>query len=295
MEHFILCVFRNTSEARKSEIISDLQLPLSHPDKLLKAVVATISLGVGVDLRVKNVVSFGLGSTPEDIVQEAGRCLRGCSDETEGQRGLAFFFQKGGIAAMHCPPSSDSRSLISDPLPKCQTTTLFRFFDQDFEHNSSPCVCCYSCITRDSDQGCQDCYKFLNTYLHQKKLFTQSRSTLKEIKCGLQELFRGLRLKFIEVESNLQLTVENFSEDFVRAFDEISGSSDIVKLWHIDKDLAEDVYGVCLEVLEDNNPTEYESNEDSISEVSEEYTDSEDYTDSYENLDPSEGSVSFVD
>ena len=63
MEHFILCVFRNTSEARKGEIISDLQLPLSHPDKLLKAVVATISLGVGVDLRVKNVFSFGLGST----------------------------------------------------------------------------------------------------------------------------------------------------------------------------------------------------------------------------------------
>ena len=52
----------------------DLSLPVDSPSKNIKAVVATISLGVGVDVRVKNVVCLGLGSTPENVVQEAGRC-----------------------------------------------------------------------------------------------------------------------------------------------------------------------------------------------------------------------------
>ena len=102
---------------------------------------STVSLGVGVDIRVKNVVCFGLGSTPEDTVQEAGRCMRGSIEETGGKKGLAFFFQKGTVAAIHCPPGSECRSLIVDPLPKCQTNTLFKLFDPDFEHNLSPCVC----------------------------------------------------------------------------------------------------------------------------------------------------------
>ena len=60
---------RNTTEKRKSEILHDLQLPLGNPLKGLKAVIATVSLGVGVDVRVTNVVSFGLGCTPEDTIQ----------------------------------------------------------------------------------------------------------------------------------------------------------------------------------------------------------------------------------
>ena len=36
---------RNTSEQRKMDILSDLSLPLGHPDKKLLAVVATVSLG----------------------------------------------------------------------------------------------------------------------------------------------------------------------------------------------------------------------------------------------------------
>ena len=58
---------------------------MSDPNKILKAVVATVSLGVGVDIRVKNVVSFSLGSSPEDTIQEAGRCMRGTSAEVGGE------------------------------------------------------------------------------------------------------------------------------------------------------------------------------------------------------------------
>ena len=209
-----------------------------------------MSLGVGIDICVQNVVSLGLGATPEDTVQEAGRCMRGSLEETQDQRGLAFFFQKGTIAAMHCSPTSDCRSLISDPLPKCQTATLYKYFDPDFEQTGAACSCCYSCILTDAEAGCQDCNIFMETYLNQKKSRGLSRSALGDLKGGIKDLFRGLGLSFIEIESKLKLSIDNFTEDFVKTFDEVSDSTDIVKLWHVDESLADDLYSVCLEVLE---------------------------------------------
>ena len=215
----------------------------------MKAVVATVSLGVGVDIRVKNVVCFGLGTTIEDTVQEAGRCMRGNTEETREQRGLAFFFQKGSVAALHCSPMSDCRSLITEPLPRCQTTTLFKFFDPNFEHNVSSCYCCYSCILRDAQQGCQECSQFLELYLSQKKMTGISRSTVSDLKAALLELFIGLGLAYVEVESKLQLKVPNFIDDLVKAFDEISSPNDISEMWHVNEAVAADVYNVCTEVL----------------------------------------------
>ena len=78
---------RNTSEKRKQEILNDLKLPLACEEKKLLAVVATVSLGVGVDIRVKNSVNFGLAATMEDLLQEGGRVMRGSSSETEGSQG----------------------------------------------------------------------------------------------------------------------------------------------------------------------------------------------------------------
>ena len=58
---------------------------------------ATVSLGVGVDLRVDNAVMFGLAETAENFLQEAGRAMRGSSQENAGKQGYAFFFQKGHL------------------------------------------------------------------------------------------------------------------------------------------------------------------------------------------------------
>ena len=96
------------------EILNDLSLPVDSPNKNILAVVATISLGVGVDVRVKNVVCLGLGSTPENIIQEAGRCQRGKA-QLDNSEGLAVFLHKGSVAAIHCPPDSDCRELVTDP------------------------------------------------------------------------------------------------------------------------------------------------------------------------------------
>ena len=88
---------RNSSDARKQEILADLQLPLGSPHKALICVVATVSLGVGVDIKVDNAVIFGLPETPENFLQEGGRPMRGSTDETQGKQGYAFFFHKGSL------------------------------------------------------------------------------------------------------------------------------------------------------------------------------------------------------
>ena len=88
---------RNTSEHRKKTILADLQLPLGSDEKQLICVVATVSLGVGVDIRVDNAVMFGLANTAENLLQEAGRAMRGSSEEIQGKHGYAFFFQKGQL------------------------------------------------------------------------------------------------------------------------------------------------------------------------------------------------------
>ena len=59
--------------------------------------VATVSLGVGVDIRVHNAVMFGLAETAENLLQEGGRAMRGSSHETDGKHGYAFFFHKGHL------------------------------------------------------------------------------------------------------------------------------------------------------------------------------------------------------
>ena len=51
--------------------------------------------GVGVDIKVHNAVIFGLSETAENLLQEGGRPMRGSAAETNGKRGLAFFFHKG--------------------------------------------------------------------------------------------------------------------------------------------------------------------------------------------------------
>ena len=243
---------RNSSDKRRKEILQDLSLPLNSPSKKLKAVVATISLGVGVDIRVKNVVCMGLASNPESMVQEAGRCVRGSKGSTEEERGFAFFFQKGTVSAIHCPPSSDCRALIAEPLPNCQTKCLFSYFDPHFEAAVPSCNCCYSCILRDSENGCPNCILFLQTYLPRKASHIRCSSVRKGLKSAILELFKGLGLSVIKIETRLSLTVENFADDFVKTFDEINHPSVIQSLWHVSEDLAKDLYEVSLEFLNSN-------------------------------------------
>jgi len=56
----------------------------------------------------------------------------------------------------------------------------------------------------------------------------------------------------IKIETRLSLTVGNFADDFVKAFDKINHPSVIQSLWHVSEDLAKDLYEVSLEFLNSN-------------------------------------------
>ena len=215
---------------------------------------------MGVDVRVTNVVCIGLGCIPESLVQEAGRAMRG--KEREGDKvGQAFFLQKGSVAAVHCPSDSDCRSLITDPLPKCQTETLFKFFEPDFKADLMPCNCCFSCRSAHAENGCETCYMFLCTFIPQKSSKICCSSVRKGLKQAVMDLFHGLGLDTIKVEQILSLKVEDFAYDFVKNFDEISSPSDIEALWHIPKMLAEDIFDVSSEFLKLDGGEDFEVGE----------------------------------
>jgi hypothetical protein len=45
------------------------------------------------------------------------------------------------------------------------------------------------------------------------------------------------------------MSVQNFTSDLIKCFDEVTDPSDIVKLWHVSDSLATDLYSVCQEVM----------------------------------------------
>ena len=141
--------------------------------------------GVGVDLRVDNAVIFGLPDTAENLLQEGGRPMRGSPLETQGKHGFSFFFHKGNLGkiktllggsslkddiseAKHCPPSSDVRALIAKPLPRCQTKTILDLFEDNVQVEMDQCSCCFACIKRHSESGCEKCCEFLAKFVMHK-------------------------------------------------------------------------------------------------------------------------------
>ena len=63
------------------------------------------------------------------------------------------------------------------------------------------------------------------------------------------DLFNGLGLTKIEIETTLTLDVKNFTNDFVKVYDEIDHPSTIQNLWHVSENSARDLYELSLEFL----------------------------------------------
>ena len=82
-----------------------------------------------------------------------------------------------------------------------------------------------------------------------KNHHSNSKSLRKGLKVALLDLFDELNIKSIEIETRLTLTVSNFTDDFIKVYDEITGPSDIQALWHVPQELAHDLYAVCSEFL----------------------------------------------
>ena len=84
----------------------------------------------------------------------------------------------------------------------------------------------------------------METYIPKKSPRISYGSVRQGLKRAVLDLFLGLGISKIKVESRLYLDVDNFASDFVKVFDEISKPSDIVEFWHLPEEISEDIYAV---------------------------------------------------
>ena len=133
--------------------------------------------------------------------------------------------------------------------------------NSDFNANTKACECCYSCISNHAAVGCGKCALFLETYIPVRNQHAYSKSIRKGLKFALTELFEALNITSIEIETRLTLTVQNFTDDFIKVYDEIAGPVDIQSMWHVPQELAMDIYAVCIDFL-NSELDEVEGNRD---------------------------------
>ena len=162
---------------------------------------------------------------------------------------MEFFSSKIFIEAKHCPATSDVRSLISRPLPACQSETIFRLFDDTYISEAPKCSYCYSCLKQHSNSGCERCDTFLTRFLPQISNAKVQKSVASLLNEALEELFDALGLKTLLLENEVEISSSSFIRDFIKMVDEVHSEKDIVDIWHVDQALANTLFTVFEEVL----------------------------------------------
>ena len=71
------------------------------------------------------------------------------------------------------------------------------------------------------------------------------------LKEGLSELFIDLECETLMVEDCLEIKVDDFITDFMRMVDEIKCKEDIVEMWHIHLDIAEEIFQLFYEIVQE--------------------------------------------
>ena len=178
----------------------------------------------------------------------------------------------------HCPPSSDTRILVTNPGSDCHKKLVGRFFDvEDAGDDENQCSCCYNCTFSHANQGCSTCKDFLGTFLPLRTSKKLSKSVSSELKSAIEELFAAMSVKVLQVESDLVLGIASFVKDFLKNVDEVNDSEDIIRIWHINSDVAKKVFSIMYEVLhgeEDLSEASDSSSDESSDVFDEEESDS---------------------
>ena len=115
-----------------------------------------------------------------------------------------------------------------------------------------------------------------------------SKSVASELKEALGELFEAMELKSIMVEGKLEIDCLSFTLDLLRVLDEIRESDDIVKLWHIDKELSVRVFSVLYDVL-------FGGDEEDVQEAGDNSEDEEDLAETDDTEDDDVSSIELND
>ena len=120
---------------------------LSETHGVVRVVIATVALGMGVDLRdIRMIVHYGAPTTIEDYFQESGRGGRG------GQQAKSVIYWKPSDVP-HChKPKLSAKDWEVELMRRylennatCRRTWLLRHFDGSLTHSSDPLYCCDIC------------------------------------------------------------------------------------------------------------------------------------------------------
>ena len=141
-------------------------------------------------------------------------------------------------------------------------------FDKDFIFELDSCKCCYSCIVSHSDRGCQECFLFLEKFFPPTSTKV-TKSVKSELKAALGELFEAMEISKVQVESQLEVDCSSLVKDLVKVIDEIKTPGDIVRFWHVDKELSCKMFSVIQDVVFGND-AELSSSEDDSEESDDE-------------------------
>ena len=146
-------------------------------------------------------------------------------------------------------------------------------YDKDFSPDIVSCKCCYMCIKRHANEGCLDCSAFLTKYLPVLPISKFNKSVMSELKSALTELFVAMECSSIKVEEELEISCPSFVKDVIKIVDEIKSAADIEKVWHINREVALNVFSVIQEVLYGNDIGDILSSDEDMGDESEDEED----------------------
>ena len=96
--------------------------------------------------------------------------------------------------------------------------------------------------------GCLDCQSFLETYMPATG-GKKSKSVRKLLFEALEELFTAMGIDRLMIDDQYPVSTASFISDFVKLIDEVNSSTDLVKIWHIDHNIASQIYTLFTEVI----------------------------------------------
>ena len=103
--------------------------------------------------------------------------------------------------AKHCPVTSDCRSMITKPLPVCQSETILKMFDDNYKSEVPKCSCCFACIQSHSEGGCLTCSNFFKKFFPETRINKVTKSLAIELKEAMSDLFCALDMKKVMIEN----------------------------------------------------------------------------------------------
>lgn len=154
-EHILLEMYHKcTYEVSKTRILREF----SKPDGNVRCVIATVALGMGIDIRdIDLVIHYGCPKSVVSYWQEAGRCAR------DGRKGVSLVIFDGFTASLKTTEKAMS-SIVVNKEHTCIRQMIMGFFSLSEEHTlcsrercagcnahmctCESCVCCNVCAAK---------------------------------------------------------------------------------------------------------------------------------------------------